>query len=97
MSVAHWRKSGRRAAVSISYALGRAMPQIVPEPERCPRLRFRSKSRQEQAGGQADVTRGASSDLADPLFRRLSTPNILIWSPGAPRHQAEVTIHGQAI
>jgi hypothetical protein len=51
--------------------------QIVARTEAVPQTaRFsvvaRSKSRQEQAGRQAAAISGASSDLADPLFRRLS-------------------------
>ena len=48
-------------------------------PRQRPRMRASvvasSKGRQEQAGGQAAATSGgASSDLAGPLFRRLSAP-----------------------
>ena len=47
-------------------------PRIVPEPERCPRLRAysvvaSSKSRQEQAGGQAAATSAARAAILPTL------------------------------
>ena len=55
------------------------------------------KSRQEQAGGQAAATSAAPAAILPTFVPSIIATSILIWSPGAPRHQAEVTIHGQAI